>query len=325
MPLENVFSWSKSRDEQFRECRRRYFYDKYLSWGGWDAAAPRLRRLAYVYKNLKNRWAWKGETVHHIIEDVLKSYRSGRPVPVEEAVHNMTEQMRAHYLASKARRYMDDPKRYPGLFEHEYAVAVPDAKWKDIHATSVDCLRNFYNSELFRQLETEDKSSWLLIEDLEEFTYEQARIYVKLDFARRKGDTVEIYDWKTGKNDAQGARVQIGAYALYAMEKWGLPVDRVKAYLFNLSEKAPCAVEQRVDEPLLEETRVFMSRSIAMMRELLDDPVRNVPKPEEQFAFTDNRDYCNRCNFYKICDKYISNPRLDASASGRAAALPGHP
>lgn len=323
MALENVFSWSKSRDEQFRECRRKYFYDKYLSWGGWDASAPRLTRLAYVYKNLKNRWAWKGETVHHVIEDVLKSYRSGRPVPVEEAVHKLTEQMRAHYLASKARRYMDDPKRHPGLFEHEYAVAVPDAKWKDIHATSVDCLRNFYNSELFRELEAEDKSSWLVIEDLEEFTHDKARIYVKLDFARRKGDTVEIYDWKTGKNDAEGARVQIGAYALYAMGKWGIPLDRVKAYLFNLSERSPRAAEQRVDEPLIEETRAFMSRSIAMMRELLDDPARNVPKPEEQFAYTDNRDYCNRCNFYKICDKYNPALRAGSAAAGSTAALSG--
>ena len=71
--LENVFSWSKSRDEQFRECQRKYFYDKYASWGGWDKTALPEIRLAYVLKNIKNRWAWKGETVHHVIEDALKA------------------------------------------------------------------------------------------------------------------------------------------------------------------------------------------------------------------------------------------------------------
>ncbi|MCG3176742.1 MAG: hypothetical protein MOGMAGMI_01703 [Candidatus Omnitrophica bacterium] len=320
MALENVFSWSKSRDEQFRECQRKYYYDKYLSWGGWDASSPRLTRLAYIYKNLKNRWAWKGETVHHIIEDVLKSYRSGRPVTLEDALTRLTEQMRAHYRASKAKKYMDDPKRHPGLFEHEYAVAVPDAKWKDLHDTSADCLRNFYGSELFKELVEEDKTSWLIIEDLEEFEHDGARVYVKLDFARRKGDTVEIYDWKTGKNDAEGARVQIGAYALYAMGKWGVPLDRVRAYLFNLSTRSPRPSPQALDEGLIEETRSFMSRSIAGMRQLLEDPARNIPKPEEVFAHTEDRNYCARCNFYKICDKYNPSLRPDRAATltGRA-------
>ena len=71
--LENVFSWSKSRAEEFDECKRKYYYARYLSWGGWEAAAPAQVRLAYILKNLKNRWAWKGEVVHHVIETAMKS------------------------------------------------------------------------------------------------------------------------------------------------------------------------------------------------------------------------------------------------------------
>ena len=83
--LENVFSWSKSRAEEFQECQRKYFYDRYASWGGWERQAPAEARLAYILKNLKNRWAWKGETVHHVIEDVLKSLRAGKAVSPAEA------------------------------------------------------------------------------------------------------------------------------------------------------------------------------------------------------------------------------------------------
>ena len=94
MALENVFSWSKSREEQFRECQRKYFYDKYASWGGWDRQAPKEARLAYVLKNLKNRWAWKGETVHHLIENVLKSVRFKVPLSYDSAVAQLTDTMR---------------------------------------------------------------------------------------------------------------------------------------------------------------------------------------------------------------------------------------
>src|SRR4051812_33290178 len=112
--LENVFSWSKSRDEQFRECQRKYYYDKYASWGGWDKNAPKEARMAYVFKNLKNRWAWKGETVHHVIEDVLKAMRTGMKMPPETTYSLVTETMRRDYRASKAKLYFDDPKRNLG-------------------------------------------------------------------------------------------------------------------------------------------------------------------------------------------------------------------
>ena len=38
--LANEFSWSRSRDATFHECRRRYFYQYYGAWGGWETTAP---------------------------------------------------------------------------------------------------------------------------------------------------------------------------------------------------------------------------------------------------------------------------------------------
>ena len=114
--LENIFSWSKSRDEEFRECQRKYFYNRYVSWGGWDKSAPKEIRMAYVLKNLKNRWAWKGETVHHVIEEVLKGLKTGRPLTLEAGMERLTEVMRRDYRASKAKKNWEDPKNNLGLF-----------------------------------------------------------------------------------------------------------------------------------------------------------------------------------------------------------------
>ena len=44
--LANEFSWSRSRDATFQDCKRKYFYHYYGSWGGWEAdAAAEVRRL----------------------------------------------------------------------------------------------------------------------------------------------------------------------------------------------------------------------------------------------------------------------------------------
>jgi hypothetical protein len=303
MRLENVFGWSKSRDEQFRECRRKYFYDKYAAWGGWEKDAPNGARSCYVLKNLKNRWAWKGESVHHIIENVLKAARDGRVVSLEEALTQLTETMRRDYRSSKQKKYWQDPKRNVGLFEHEYEKPVSDDTWKKIHDESTQCLRNFYDSGVYRELLADDARSWLVIEDLDEYFFDDAKIYVKLDFARRKNDTIEIYDWKTGKTSGD-TDVQIGTYTVFAVQKWGIPLEKVRAFLLNLSSQSPVAEEKRVTPALVENAESIMRESIAHMRELLSDPARNVPKPAADFPFTDDTRICGTCNFYKICEKY---------------------
>lgn len=305
--LENVFSWSKSRDEQFRECQRKYFYDKYASWGGWDKTALPEIRLAYVLKNVKNRWAWKGETVHHIIEDALKAMRSGAPIAPEAAVQRLTETMRADFRNSKAKKYYDEPKKTVGLFEHEYQKPVGDEVWKKIHDEAASCLKNFYDSSFFKELAADDKRTWLVIEDLEEFDFEGAKIYVKLDFARKKGDLIEIYDWKTGKEGNEDATVQMGAYAIYAMKKWGVPLSNIRAYLFNLSNPGAVAKEQPLNENVIETTRAFMRESIGGMHKLLLDKRLNIPLPRENFKYSDNARLCDNCNFYKICEKFQKN------------------
>ncbi len=304
MAIENVFSWSKSRDEQFRDCQRKYYFDKYLSWGGWDKSAPPRTRQAYVFKNLKNRWAWKGEAVHHLIEEVLKSMRSGKPPVPEESLTRLTESLRSSYRASKSKKYLEDPKKSPGLFEHEYEKKVSDETWKKIHDEAAACVKNFFESSFFKELSADDKKTWLVIEDLEEFDLDGAKIFVKLDFARQKDGCVEIYDWKTGKDEEKETSVQIGAYAIYAMRRWKLPLSQIRAYLFNLSKPDAQAKLQVLSEGLIEKTQSTIRESTAGMRALLADPAKNLPLPEDDFKFTSNERLCDFCGFKKICPKY---------------------
>ena len=305
--LQNIFSWSKSRAEEFEECQRKYFYNRYASWGGWDLSAPAEARLAYILKNLKNRWAWKGETVHHIVETVLKAMRSGKLLTADEALTELTRVMRRDFLSSKAKKYMQDPKRNLGLFEHEYLKPVTDEVWKSIHDEAAVCLKNFIASSFYKELGSDDKKDWLVIEDLEEFDFQGSKVFVKLDFARKKEGIVEIFDWKTGKEE-KGATIQIGAYAIYAMQKWNIPLSGIRAYLVYLSGPDPVPQEQPLTGKLIEDARNTISKSISQMKTLLLDPKRNIPKPREFFKFTENERLCSYCNFYKMCEKYTPHP-----------------
>lgn len=302
--LENLFSWSKSRDEEFRECRRRYFYGRYFYWGGWERGAPERVRLAYVLRNLKNRWAWKGERVHHAIEMMLKSLRAGQPVSVPEAIARLTEQMRADYRSSKTKKYLEDPKKNFGLFEHAYDKPIPDETWKKIHDEAAACLNNFCESSFYKELEADDKKSWLLIEDLEDYDIDGVKVYVKLDFARKKDGQIEIFDWKTGKAETGAATVQMGTYAMYAMGKWQVPLESLRAYLMFVAQSPCYATEAPLGQGTIDETKTVIAQSVRLMRELMADPKKNIPRPEDDFAYTDNAKLCDFCNFRKICKKF---------------------
>ena len=185
----------------------------------------------------------------------------------------------------------------------EYQKPVSDAVWKTIHDEAAAAVKYFFGSDLYKELLRDDKKNWLVIEDLEEFEFAGAKIYVKLDFARQKNGFVEIYDWKTGKEEKK-ASIQIGAYAIYAMKKWDVPLDKIKAYLLYLSSPAPSVKEQKITASLIETTKREMTESIEAMRGLLADPVRNIPKDRGSFEFTKNERLCQYCNFFKMCEKY---------------------
>ena len=75
--LKNEFSWSKTRDEVFRECLRKYWFQYYGFWGGWyENAKPRVRQI-YVLKQLQTRQMWAGDHVHRRIKHTLSDVRRG--------------------------------------------------------------------------------------------------------------------------------------------------------------------------------------------------------------------------------------------------------
>jgi len=149
--LTNDFSWSRSRDGVFQDCKRRYFYQYYGSWGGWASDAPEDVRRLYILIQLATRQMWAGRIVHDAIEMALNAYREGIDIPVEPFVRDAVERMRGEWKSSKAGRYRELPKT-TALFEHEYHVDLRDEVWKMLAGSVQTCLRNFFRLPLLAEV-----------------------------------------------------------------------------------------------------------------------------------------------------------------------------
>ena len=101
MVFQHEFSWSASRAGGFATCRRRYYFDYYLSWNGWNASAPQERRTAYLLKKMTRMPMLAGDLVHQAIQHWYAGREQGRVGTLEECTGWVTDQLRSKYKESR--------------------------------------------------------------------------------------------------------------------------------------------------------------------------------------------------------------------------------
>jgi len=302
-PITNDFSWSKSRHEKFHGCLRAYYYQYYGSWGGWESRADPAVRELYVLKKLSSRWQWAGSVVHEALREVLgRARRTGEFRPLDEVLARTRQRARAQWAGSREKGYWREPSKVAGLVEHEYAEPVPGEEWKRLWAQAIEgSLRAFYGSDTCALLRRTPPDRWLVVDELDSWLFEGTKVWVAVDFAFTDGDgKVHLLDWKTGQ-EREVDHTQVGIYALYAQQKWGVAPEAVRGGLVYLASGGG-AVSVSAAGPALEACRDEMRRSIASMRELLDDVAANVARPE-RFPQLPDAASCRRCPFRRPCGR----------------------
>lgn len=293
----------------FQDCKRRYWWNYYGYWDGWNEDAPEAARQAYMLKKLTNRWAWVGTVVHETIEislgRILNAARKKTPVPpvdLEVLNDQVTRRMRREFGSSRAHAYRERPSKTFGLAEHEYAEDVPSNEWAAMNQKALTALAAFYSSDLYGQIHESDATQWLPIEKLEQFDFEGTGVWAALDFVTRTPDGgVRIYDWKTGAVEPDANRPQLGCYTLYVEQAHQVSPDNVENHLVYLGEEIT-DVAFRLEAEDLEQVREKMRASIAEMRALIRDPEENLAD-QEKFPMTDDLSKCERCSFRRLCGR----------------------
>jgi hypothetical protein len=310
------FSWSVSRHDTFSSCRRRYFYSYYLS-----PDDPEIHRL----KKLSALPMWAGSVVHETIESFLKT-RDALPSPAEQeaiiraAVHT---DMLTSWRESEAGPASDPASLGFRLFEHEYGVPVDQEDKKIVVGTVMRSLRNFFRSDLLKEVLAVGRSQWLTVEDLVSFDVGGVPVFLRMDLAYRDpSGKVVIVDWKTGRNEGRFSEVQLAGYALYAARQgWVQSPTELQTELAYLA--VPRYVRRNIDARRLEHAQAFIEKSARNMRSLLVDIALNEGRLED-FAMIDRPGMCRRCNYRRLCFPRAAEPAAAATpvALDLAAAPP---
>lgn len=300
--LVNDFSWSKSRHEKFEECPRAYYYHYYGSWGGWEASAGLETRELYVLKKLSSRWQWAGSVVHEALRHMLNRARmAGDRKGLEKLLELTRQRARAVWSSSRAKSYWREPTQIEGLLEHEYGEPVAAEEWKRLWDEVIEgSIRAFYQSDTFDRIRAIPSDRWLTVDELDSWVFEGTKVWVAIDFAYRDERGVHVLDWKTGR-ERRVDHLQVGVYALYAREKWGVPPRDVQGGLVYLGRGAE-RVDVDVDEAALAGSEETMRRSIASMKARLDDGPRNTANPG-RFPPIEDGETCRRCAFRRPCGR----------------------
>ena len=308
--LKNVFSWSKSRHGKFTDCRRLYWFHYYGSWGGWDVQrAPPEVRERYILKNLSTRQQWAGSVVHAAIGEALEQIRGGAR-PTLDAVRRRThELMRAQFRASRQGAYRLNPKRNPGLVEHELKLAVPDDEWRRNWENAALSLQRFFEAGWPERARALAPGDWLPVDAVDSFLLDGIKVFAAPDFALREGKKLILVDWKTGQPREED-RDQVQGYALFAADKWQVPPENIVARLVYLG--AGQEIDVDVAAGALDAFRAHFRASVEAMKACLRNPEANEAEMAD-FPCAEARERCRFCAFARLC-RQAPSPGADGDA-----------
>lgn len=304
---KNELSWSKTRDESFNECKRKYFLHYYLSWGGWyDSALPRKREV-YIMKKLSSRPMWIGKMVHKWISIIIKTLNSGRTIVCDQAISDLREEMLEEWKNSINNNYRNRPSKITGLFDHYYHVPTDMSDFESDFEKASIYLANFYKSIAYQELQEYCPLPYndSEIEQIQSFDLDRIKVWVSIDLAYKTNGISQIIDWKTGnKSNNKEIQLQLTTYSLYLSRKWDLDNYSINLREVNLRYRTENA--WRANDEGVAWAIQYIKNSYSCMEQYLSDPLQNIPLEEEYFPKKDNQQGCNWCNFLGDCHKDTS-------------------
>lgn len=306
--LVNEFSWSFSRHQLFISCPKAYYYNHYGSWGGWEAEADEKTRKLYILKNIRPMIVWIGSIIHDLIKATLENFsRTGAIPTADEMKERALNAMRSGWRSSIKQEWKQYPKK-TNLFELYYGDGkhVPKEETDAIKQRVLDCIDNFAYSAVLKTITNVPFVNWKPIDTLDTFTVDDLKVWCAVDFAYTDSDgLLHIIDWKTGSEKKDSLRFQLACYALYALEKWYVPLEKIAPHGVFLYDGARMS-DYSIDAALLVSVKDQILTSAQAMKAKLKDVENNVAD-EEDFPCNPNEYNCRNCNFREICPAVNGN------------------
>ena len=313
MAIAHEFAWSVSRHGNFRECRRRFYFDYYHSWRGWEAHGDPARRRTYLLKKMTRLPMYAGDVLHRALERWFQGRAAGRAPGYEELCAWAVDELRQGWRQSrdKAADWRRRPTGLVRLAEHHYeepevdesgpAAADYGGRFK---ARIEEGLRFFYEAPELAEVRDSLPADWLPCEELGTIELFRSKVYAIPDFALRTPSGIAIYDWKSG-SPREADRFQLALYALYAEQVWQVEPTSVRCIDVYLPKGE--LHQQSFGDDELETVLGQVHSSITDMRATHFDADAEL-RPADEFPQLPADDpaaqrTCARCNYRELCER----------------------
>ncbi|MFW6133981.1 MAG: PD-(D/E)XK nuclease family protein [Elusimicrobiota bacterium] len=301
-----MWCWSSSRKRTFLECKRKYYYNYYLSHNGWNEDAPDDSKKAYRLKKLTGIHLLLGIAVHEVAEYTCKIISSMNKKPDKKTLIDKVRFIlnKAWKESKKPHLWFNQPNRYFMLHEFYYGDGLSSSIINKVKEKMYNTVPNILHSGTVNNLLDSDDCNIKISEDMDTFDVQGTPIYAVPDLVYENGEGKwVVVDWKSGKEHDSHPR-QINVYSLYLTEKFGIePEDIIGKMEYLLTGKC---LNINVTRETVEQARSDIIKSIKEMQQYLLDKEKNIPVEMEKFPLTKHPRLCRWCNFYEMDKQEIN-------------------
>ncbi len=279
----DLFSWSVYRNNLLDSCPRKYFYQYYGAWEGWDINANQENKHLYLLKNIKT-------TNQAIIEvtkkTILESIRQQ---------NNFESDFKAKYFSEFANianailneNWKYDPKAI-NLFEIYYKDK-EKSKYDiidDIKNQFMIFYKIFTQSLYFQELSKLEYLNFYDIKKIDSFYLGELEIWATPDLIYKKAGYV--YSVNFGYSESHLKKEVI---KMYIENKLRIPQDKIISQFFDLN-----SFELKEKNISLDTENIIIDSASRMLNYIYDDTIY-----EANFTKCTDKNICVYCKFKEYC------------------------
>lgn len=292
--------WSYSRRSTFEQCPRKYYLSYYGYRDDQQVSDSDKEQIKFL-RDVPNRHLRIGSIAHLVIRTFFRKAQAGDMWNAQRlvswAVKMLNEDQTQSRKSPDGRNWPEE--RFPPklLLEYYYGYDDTEIVYDEAVQKIRLALRNFATSPTFKIFRDNGIRQGALVEQWMNIPNLPCGVIGQIDLAYQNGEIVTVVDWKIGQNDGQGEdSLQLAAYALWAVEHFGVPAENVQVYKAFLSSGK--SVTFTIDAAKLEMARVRIvqdaNRMIAM---------ENYGQQAVKEAFTPcyQPQICRLCSFQELC------------------------
>ncbi|MDU1854663.1 MAG: PD-(D/E)XK nuclease family protein, partial [Clostridium baratii] len=259
-------------------------------------------------KKLTNIWLAFGDVIHKAIKNIIdfKKNNIDKEIDVDALKEFVRTNLNIIVKQSSRKDSILRWNEYPKgnmLLEYYYDGKLEREEILEIKERIEQCVENIFESKTFFDI---NKGEYLDILEVDEgnfdyFFHEGVKVFALIDLLYLDNDrNIVIVDWKTGKQNEED-REQLLVYLLYVMEKYNVPVEKVKGRVEYLLQGEH--VEYSFTNDDVEHIKNRISLEINVINALLVDENNNIPKDKDTFIMCDEDFKCNKCKYRRLCKK----------------------